>query len=208
MRGHRPSPDSVQLDPLTLLLTLPDRGRSSGMKRRTDGWTSTSRRRRCVGAGASAVPSRGAASAASVRRVWGCVRTCLKPEASFPLQKKAPPPPPVSLPKAPQAATPGPGGLPGSSVNIFSRKAGNGQARAESRFGQFTCPADVPRVSDHSPCAKGPFFTCGGPRFARTLRARPVLSHCCSPQTPAAVRGGRAGRAGVEWARLGLALSW
>lgn len=45
-------------------------------------------------------------------------------EATVPPQKKAPPPPPVSLPKAPQAAAPGPGGPPRASVNMFSRKAG------------------------------------------------------------------------------------
>ncbi|KAM5328059.1 protein transport protein Sec16A isoform 3-T6 [Glossophaga mutica] len=44
-------------------------------------------------------------------------------------EKKAPPPPPVSLPKAPQAAAPGPGGPPRASVNMFSRKAGGTRAR-------------------------------------------------------------------------------
>ncbi|XP_054440131.1 protein transport protein Sec16A isoform X2 [Pteronotus mesoamericanus] len=44
-------------------------------------------------------------------------------------EKKAPPPPPMSLPKAPQAAAPGPGGPPGASVNMFSRKAGGTRAR-------------------------------------------------------------------------------
>ncbi|XP_070286393.1 protein transport protein Sec16A isoform X2 [Myotis yumanensis] len=44
-------------------------------------------------------------------------------------EKKAPPPPPVSLPKAPQAAAPGPGGPPRASVNMFSRKAAGSRAR-------------------------------------------------------------------------------
>lgn len=50
-------------------------------------------------------------------------------EPAFPPQKKAPPPPPTSLPKAPLTAPPGPGGPPRASVNMFSRKAGNSQAR-------------------------------------------------------------------------------
>ncbi|XP_072816546.1 protein transport protein Sec16A isoform X1 [Vicugna pacos] len=44
-------------------------------------------------------------------------------------EKKALPPPPTSLPKAPQAAHPGPGGPPRASVNMFSRKAGGSRAR-------------------------------------------------------------------------------
>ncbi|XP_062937898.1 protein transport protein Sec16A isoform X1 [Cynocephalus volans] len=44
-------------------------------------------------------------------------------------EKKAPPPPPTSLPKAPQAAPPGPAGPPRSSVNMFSRKAAGTRAR-------------------------------------------------------------------------------
>ncbi|XP_066111817.1 protein transport protein Sec16A isoform X1 [Saccopteryx bilineata] len=44
-------------------------------------------------------------------------------------EKKAPPPPPMSLPKAPQAAAPGPGGPPRASVNMFSRKAAGSRAR-------------------------------------------------------------------------------
>ncbi|XP_016066522.1 PREDICTED: protein transport protein Sec16A isoform X2 [Miniopterus natalensis] len=44
-------------------------------------------------------------------------------------EKKAPPPPPMSLPKAPQAAAPGPGGPPRASVNMFSRKAARSRAR-------------------------------------------------------------------------------
>ncbi|XP_066222800.1 protein transport protein Sec16A isoform X6 [Saccopteryx leptura] len=44
-------------------------------------------------------------------------------------EKKAPPPPPMSLPKAPQAAAPGPGGPPRASVNMFSRKAAGARAR-------------------------------------------------------------------------------
>lgn len=44
------------------------------------------------------------------------------------LQSKPPPPPPTGFPKAPQAAAPpGPGGPPGASVNVFSRRAGNSQ---------------------------------------------------------------------------------
>lgn len=43
------------------------------------------------------------------------------------LQSKPPPPPPTGFPKAAQAAPPGPGGPPGASVNVFSRRAGNSQ---------------------------------------------------------------------------------
>lgn len=53
----------------------------------------------------------------------GLMSTFLK--LRLPLQKKAAPPPPMSLPKAPQTAAPGPGGPPRASVNMFSRKAGN-----------------------------------------------------------------------------------
>ncbi|XP_061290026.1 protein transport protein Sec16A isoform X3 [Bos javanicus] len=44
-------------------------------------------------------------------------------------EKKAPPPPPAALPKAPQAAHPGPGGLPRPTVNMYSRKAAGTRAR-------------------------------------------------------------------------------
>ncbi|XP_017911609.1 PREDICTED: protein transport protein Sec16A isoform X1 [Capra hircus] len=44
-------------------------------------------------------------------------------------EKKAPPPPPTALPKAPQAAHPGPGGPPRPTVNIYSRKAAGTRAR-------------------------------------------------------------------------------
>ncbi|XP_037652867.1 protein transport protein Sec16A isoform X2 [Choloepus didactylus] len=44
-------------------------------------------------------------------------------------EKKVPPPPPVSLPAAPHAAPPGPGGPPRASVNMFSRKAAGTRAR-------------------------------------------------------------------------------
>ncbi|XP_005605991.1 protein transport protein Sec16A isoform X1 [Equus caballus] len=44
-------------------------------------------------------------------------------------EKKPPPPPPAALPRAPQAAPPGPGGPPRASVNMFSRKAAGSRAR-------------------------------------------------------------------------------
>ncbi|XP_059869747.1 protein transport protein Sec16A isoform X3 [Delphinus delphis] len=44
-------------------------------------------------------------------------------------EKKAPPPPPTSLPKALQAAHPGPGGPPRPAVNMYSRKAARARAR-------------------------------------------------------------------------------
>ncbi|XP_045879858.1 protein transport protein Sec16A isoform X3 [Meles meles] len=44
-------------------------------------------------------------------------------------ERKALPPPPISLPKAPLAAPPGPGGPPRASVNMFSRKAAGARAR-------------------------------------------------------------------------------
>lgn len=44
-------------------------------------------------------------------------------------EKKAPPPPPAALPKAPQAAHPGPGGPPRPTVNMYSRKAAGTRAR-------------------------------------------------------------------------------
>uniref|UniRef100_A0A674HDP4 Protein transport protein sec16 n=1 Tax=Taeniopygia guttata TaxID=59729 RepID=A0A674HDP4_TAEGU len=45
------------------------------------------------------------------------------------LQSKPPPPPPTGFPKAAQAAPPGPGGPPGASVNVFSRRAAGSRAR-------------------------------------------------------------------------------
>lgn len=103
--GHRSSLRFRSAFPADPFLTLPNRGRSSGTKRRTDGWTSTSRRRRCVGAGASAVPSRGAASGdfcpARLGPVFASV--CLKPlslcrrrllphrQCRFPRRHKQPP---------------------------------------------------------------------------------------------------------------------
>uniref|UniRef100_A0A8C9U4U6 Protein transport protein sec16 n=1 Tax=Serinus canaria TaxID=9135 RepID=A0A8C9U4U6_SERCA len=44
-------------------------------------------------------------------------------------QSKPPPPPPTGFPKAAQAAPPGPGGPPGASVNVFSRRAAGSRAR-------------------------------------------------------------------------------
>ncbi|XP_051663587.1 protein transport protein Sec16A isoform X4 [Manacus candei] len=44
-------------------------------------------------------------------------------------ESKPPPPPPTGFPKAPQAAPPGPGGPPGASVNMFSRRAAGSRAR-------------------------------------------------------------------------------
>lgn len=45
----------------------------------------------------------------------------------FSLQSKPPPPPPTGFPKVPQTVPPGPGGPPSAPVNMFSRRAGNGQ---------------------------------------------------------------------------------
>ncbi|XP_068887610.1 protein transport protein Sec16A isoform X4 [Aphelocoma coerulescens] len=44
-------------------------------------------------------------------------------------ESKPPPPPPTGFPKAAQAAPPGPGGPPGASVNVFSRRAAGNRAR-------------------------------------------------------------------------------
>ncbi|XP_021399278.2 protein transport protein Sec16A isoform X4 [Lonchura striata] len=44
-------------------------------------------------------------------------------------ESKPPPPPPTGFPKAAQAAPPGPGGPPGASVNVFSRRAAGSRAR-------------------------------------------------------------------------------
>uniref|UniRef100_A0A7M4FWJ9 Protein transport protein sec16 n=1 Tax=Crocodylus porosus TaxID=8502 RepID=A0A7M4FWJ9_CROPO len=44
-------------------------------------------------------------------------------------ESKPPPPPPTGFPKVPQAAPPGPGGPPGASVNMFSRRAAGSRAR-------------------------------------------------------------------------------
>lgn len=77
------------------------------------------------GGGGLAVPGRGPASETRSVARPGLRAQEQVSEAAVPPQKKAPPPPPVSLPKAPQAAAPGPGGPPRASVNMFSRKAGN-----------------------------------------------------------------------------------
>uniref|UniRef100_A0A8C0UF82 Protein transport protein sec16 n=1 Tax=Cyanistes caeruleus TaxID=156563 RepID=A0A8C0UF82_CYACU len=45
------------------------------------------------------------------------------------IKSKPPPPPPTGFPKATQAAPPGPGGPPGASVNVFSRRAAGSRAR-------------------------------------------------------------------------------
>ncbi|XP_031986454.1 protein transport protein Sec16A isoform X3 [Corvus moneduloides] len=44
-------------------------------------------------------------------------------------ESKPPPPPPTGFPKAAQSAPPGPGGPPGASVNVFSRRAAGNRAR-------------------------------------------------------------------------------
>uniref|UniRef100_A0A8C5UDF6 Protein transport protein sec16 n=1 Tax=Malurus cyaneus samueli TaxID=2593467 RepID=A0A8C5UDF6_9PASS len=56
----------------------------------------------------------------TLRHVDGQIKVqCVKP----------PPPPPTGFPKAAQAAPPGPGGPPGASVNVFSRRAAGSRAR-------------------------------------------------------------------------------
>ncbi|XP_066111822.1 protein transport protein Sec16A isoform X5 [Saccopteryx bilineata] len=61
--------------------------------------------------------------------VWDEERSRWVDTSELEEEEKAPPPPPMSLPKAPQAAAPGPGGPPRASVNMFSRKAAGSRAR-------------------------------------------------------------------------------
>ncbi|XP_015449698.1 protein transport protein Sec16A isoform X2 [Pteropus alecto] len=99
-------------------------------------------------------------------------------------EKKAPPPPPISLPKAPQAAAPGPGGLPGSSVNMFSRKA----AGSRARYVDVLNPGG--RRQTEPALAPADFFA--------PLAPLPIPAHLCGPHPDAAAGAGGEGQAHAE----------
>nr|KAF6487204.1 SEC16-like protein A, endoplasmic reticulum export factor [Rousettus aegyptiacus] len=96
-------------------------------------------------------------------------------------EKKAPPPPPMSLPKAPQAAAPGPGGLPGSSVNMFSRKA----AGSRARYVDVLNPGG--RRQTEPALAPADFFA--------PLAPLPIPAHLCGPHPDTAEGAGGEGQA-------------
>lgn len=99
-------------------------------------------------------------------------------------EKKAPPPPPISLPKVPQAAAPGPGGLPGSSVNMFSRKA----AGSRARYVDVLNPGG--RRQTEPALAPADFFA--------PLAPLPIPAHLCGPHPDAAAGAGGEGQAHAE----------
>ncbi|XP_007459079.1 PREDICTED: protein transport protein Sec16A [Lipotes vexillifer] len=86
-------------------------------------------------------------------------------------EKKAPPPPPTSLPKALQAAHPGPGGPPRPAVNMYSRKA----ARARARYVDVLNPGG-PQRSEPA-LAPADFFA--------PLAPLPIPTHLLGPDPDA-----------------------
>ncbi|XP_066896372.1 protein transport protein Sec16A isoform X7 [Kogia breviceps] len=101
-------------------------------------------------------------------------------------EKKAPPPPPASLPKALQAAHPGPGGPPRPAVNMYSRKA----ARARARYVDVLNPGG-PQRSEPA-LAPADFFA--------PLAPLPIPTHLLGPnpdaeEAPPAEGAGREGQA-------------
>ncbi|XP_019612307.2 protein transport protein Sec16A isoform X4 [Rhinolophus sinicus] len=99
-------------------------------------------------------------------------------------EKKAAPPPPMSLPKATQAAAPGPGGPPRASVNMFSRKA----AGTRVHYVDILNPGGSRRAEPA--LAPADFFA--------PLAPLPIPAHLCGPNPDAAEGAPLAEGAGRE----------